>query len=197
MPDKDYKQSERTYEQFDRELDAVLAKFATVEPPSGLENRILAVMRSKRVRTSWHAWWQWSALALAAAVVVMVTFAWRTGKRPHSTTANHPEIKVSNGTTPGTQLALNNVLRTPARNSNARHHHHDAPLAAPKLNTFPSPQPPSEQEIILANYVAHYHRQAVLIARVTNEELKRDRIEVFGTPEKPSDEVADQQTTNR
>ncbi len=46
--------------------------------------------------------------------------------------------------------------------------------ASPKLDQFPSPQPLSEQEKILTNYVAQYPEHAVLIARARSEDLRRD-----------------------
>jgi hypothetical protein len=47
----------------------------------------------------------------------------------------------------------------------------------PKLDQFPSPQPLSEQEKILANYVARFHDEALLVARARSESLQRDREE--------------------
>jgi hypothetical protein len=51
----------------------------------------------------------------------------------------------------------------------------------PKLGQFPSPQPLSEQEKILQNYVAKYPEQAVLVARARSEELRRDQLEEMQT----------------
>jgi hypothetical protein len=48
---------------------------------------------------------------------------------------------------------------------------------SPKLDQFPSPQPLSEQEEILANYVGKYPEHAILIARARNEALQRDQLE--------------------
>ena len=49
--------------------------------------------------------------------------------------------------------------------------------ALPKLDQFPSPQPLSEQEKLLASYVAVYPKQAAVLARLRTEELERERIE--------------------
>jgi hypothetical protein len=51
------------------------------------------------------------------------------------------------------------------------------PKALPKLDQFPSPQPLSEQEKLLASYVAVYPKQAALLAKLRTEELERERIE--------------------
>jgi hypothetical protein len=55
--------------------------------------------------------------------------------------------------------------------------------AVPKLDQFPSPQPLTEEERILADYVRHFQDQAVQIARVANAEVQRDRMEVIGPPQ--------------
>jgi hypothetical protein len=49
--------------------------------------------------------------------------------------------------------------------------------ALPKLDQFPSPQPLSEQEKLLASYVAAYPKQAALLAKLRTAELERERIE--------------------
>ena len=46
---------------------------------------------------------------------------------------------------------------------------------SPKLDQFPSPQPLSEQEKILTNYVAQYPEHAVLIARATSSRYATSR----------------------
>ena len=48
--------------------------------------------------------------------------------------------------------------------------------SAPKLDEFPSPQPLSEQEKMLAEYVAEHHQQAALVARARMADLKEDWI---------------------
>jgi hypothetical protein len=47
----------------------------------------------------------------------------------------------------------------------------------PKLDQFPSPQPLSEQEKILAAYVAKYPEDALLLAQARAEALRRDALE--------------------
>jgi hypothetical protein len=49
--------------------------------------------------------------------------------------------------------------------------------AHPKLDQFPSPQPLSEQEKILASYVQEYPENAVLLARARTEALRKDQLE--------------------
>jgi hypothetical protein len=48
---------------------------------------------------------------------------------------------------------------------------------SPKLDQFPSPQPLSEQEKILASYVNQFPDHAALLAQARMEMLRRDREE--------------------
>jgi hypothetical protein len=54
--------------------------------------------------------------------------------------------------------------------------------ASPKLDQFPSPQPLSKQEKILANYVTEYPEHAALIAEARMEMLRRDQEEELPQP---------------
>jgi len=45
----------------------------------------------------------------------------------------------------------------------------------PKLDQFPSPHPLSEQEEMLACYVAQFNDEAVIVARVRTEAMRLDR----------------------
>jgi hypothetical protein len=213
MTKNNYKQTDMkyddTHDQLDDILNAALTKYAAVEPRIGLEDRVLANLRTESAQasnnTGWR-WWQWTTAATVAAGIVVVIFAWRLAQPSHPMIANRPSITTPARPEPGvkqpaTQIAQNrsgdsHSLR--AHPATERHLHSNSAVvaAAPKLDQFPSPQPLSEQEKILADYVAQFHAQAVLIARVNNEELKRDRVEVFGNSENP-DQVADQPTTNR
>jgi hypothetical protein len=189
----------------DRELDAALAKYAAVEPRAGLEERILANLHAARTQVPEHRWWYWGvAVALAAVLLVVVTLTWKSGRSTPPQIVQNPSPTQKGPRQSPPQVAANNehesVTSISARPRRSVHNPQAATVVAvaanPKLDVFPSPQPLSEQEQILADYVAQFHDQAVLIARVTSEELERDRIEVFGKSENP-DEVADQPTTNR
>jgi len=193
-------------DELDNFLDATLAKYAVVAPRIGLEERVLANLRSEMMRASTTAswrWWPWAAAGVAAGIYVVVLIAWRPGNPSHPAIAHRPSIATP-AIRPGTEEPVTEVAQGSADSPHVRaypasRHRNPIPAlasAGAKLDVFPSPLPLSEQEKILANYVAQFHDQAVFIARVTNEELKHDRIEVLGSSENP-DEVANQQTTNR
>jgi len=78
---------------------------------------------------------------------------------------------------PAPQIAS---TRRPALDSTAKpapHHSKPVAPAIPKLDQFPSPQPLSDQERILASYVMNYPEQAALVARARAEILRQDREE--------------------
>jgi hypothetical protein len=52
-----------------------------------------------------------------------------------------------------------------------------AVTAGPKLDVFPSPLPLTEQEKLLAGYIAEEPEHAVLLARAQAEDLRRDEEE--------------------
>jgi len=198
MADKDHNRDHAGWQpendELGRELDAALAKYAAVEPREGLEERVLASLRAERARVPDRAWWQWSVIAAVAAVlVVALALAWRSGKPSQPTVANHSSAPMQAPKEPATQIVSNgeeNGVRTSAPNpprTIAAHHSLPAVIASaqPKLDQFPSPQPLSEQERILKNYVAKYPEQAVLIARATNEALRRDQLEEIEMKMKP------------
>ncbi|MGA8213440.1 MAG: hypothetical protein WB799_07585 [Candidatus Sulfotelmatobacter sp.] len=169
-----------------RELDAALAKFAAVEPRTGLEERVLATLRAEQERTPISSRWRWPVVATLAAIVVSVSFVWRSEKLLRNTAA-HSAATMSLGRA-GTPVANNDgsgPLTSHAVSGKRLKSHaasNPAPVlaVAPKLDQFPSPQPLSEQEIILAHYVTNYPRHAALIAQARTEELRRDSAEEMG-----------------
>jgi hypothetical protein len=187
----------------DRELDAALAKCAAVEPRAGLEQRILANLRTAPAQSSTHASWRWTlAAAVAAVLVLAVALAWRSERPTPPVIANHPALETHPA--PETHVVSNapdHDVRplTPRPTNHADRPSHTLAAAEPKLDQFPSPQPLSDQEKILASYVAQFHAEAVLIARVANEETERDRMKLIGEPQTPTGSVdrGNQETTNR
>jgi hypothetical protein len=175
----------------DRELDMVLAKYASIEPRAGLEQRVLANLRAERQPVP--QLWSWRRTAVAAVLIVIVATAlsWRSGKPGPSTTVRRPPMTASsipqneqgsasagaekNGSRPSTVFDRPAVRRTqPAVVVSA------AAAVQPKLDQFPSPRPLSEQEQILVNYVARYPETAALIAQLRTEEREKEREEEAG-----------------
>jgi hypothetical protein len=196
------------HEQADCELDDALAKYARVAPRAGLEERILANLRAEQARVPNHAGWRWRvAIVLAAVVVAALVVGWRPGKSSRPLMVKRPPTSAPGPNEPQPRVAVNDgakQLHAAGQVSKlAATHRSPRPTVVatvnPKLDQFPSPQPLSEQEEILASYVAQFHEQAVLIARVANEELQRDRAELIDKAQGPSGSAGrgDQETTNR
>lgn len=161
----------------DRQLDALLAKFADAEPRRGLEDRILANLRAEQANAHRRPRWRWVVAAVAAVVLVIAGESWRTA-------ASHAPVITQRAPAiaPGVELPAQQVA------SSRRTHSYSTPKSVrlqsrsstpvnPKLDQFPSPQPLSEQEKILASYVEANPQHAVLLARARAEEFHRDQIE--------------------
>ncbi len=152
----------------DRELDAALAKFATVEPRAGLEERILASLSAQQVPSA-QAWWRWPALVVSAAVMLVaaVSLVWRSAK-PAPDAANHQPPTAVHSDKHAANDATSYPVAAAATKKPARHsiHHPQAAVAsAPRLEQFPSPRPLSEEETLLLHYVQRFPQEALMIAK--------------------------------
>lgn len=176
----------RSYDAFDRELDGALAQHATVEPRAGLEQRVLTNLQAEREKIASRSWWRWPltvALAAAVMIAVGVSLMWRSAKTSPAVSVVRPPTSVESGGQDGPILAgeVRNpppLISSARRNQTNRDRRRQPTVAAgPKLEQFPSPQPMSEQEKILASYIAQYPEHAALIAEARSEALKKDRRE--------------------
>jgi hypothetical protein len=161
----------------DKQLDAALAKYSSVEPRAGLEQRILANLKAQEVPRSHLSWWRW-AIPLAGAFLVISFFIWKVQR-------HRPEQVVGRPTTAGQQVkvATNSTVqvadhpragKTPIRTKRHKPTAISVAPTAPKLEQFPSPRPLTEQEKLLAEYVSQFHEEAVLVARARAEIRRKD-----------------------
>jgi hypothetical protein len=188
----------------DRELDAALAKFAAVEARAGLEERVLANLRAEGRHAAQRSWWQWPTVAaLAMVIVAAISLAWRSSKPERHITTQRPPATAQTDEHAGMQVTNNRERLSiqPHDAGSARqlkpqavNYPATAIAAAPKLDQFPSPQPLSEQEKMLADYVAEHHQQAILVARARMAELKKDLAEEM---EAPSNRLTSDQFVNQ
>jgi hypothetical protein len=175
----------------DRELDVALSRLAAAEPRAGLEDRILANLRIEQQRAAEPSRWRWPILAALAATIALTAFvAWRSRKPVQNLAAQHPQVKTQTDAHNRSPLAgdgqhvSTRIHELSGRRPKSRAFSHPATVAghSPKLDQFPSPQPLSEQETILAHYITNYPEHAALIAQARTDELRRDSAEETGEP---------------
>lgn len=159
----------------DRTLDAALSKYASVEPRGGLEERILANLRVASTRGAQRAWWNWGFAVLAAAFLIVAAVVWQWNK------ASQPPIVVHRPPANAAPIAPRMANRDISPPPQKRGHKTISPrlqpeiaAASPKLDVFPSPLPLSEQEKILASYVAGYPEHAALVAEARMDALRQE-----------------------
>jgi hypothetical protein len=172
----------------ERLLDAHLKRYGQIEPRVGLEARVLANVQDHAQPE--HQFWRsqsWARLAAIAAIVVAISVVfWLTrspfpaGTAPVASTAretsapgarNLAELAASEATE--TPLSGVKYPRNPARSAVIA----KSDPTPPRLEQFPSPQPLSEQERILAGYVAEFRREAVLVAEAQTRLERQDALE--------------------
>ena len=186
--------------ELDPALDAALANYTAAEPRAGLEARVLANLRAQPERAPHRSWWNWRAAgAVATVVVVALAFAWNSGRPSHpAVTANHVSPPAQSPMKEEKQAVSNLSSKQvrPRQPSTAVNARVKAVAAAnPKLDQFPSPQPLSEQEKLLQNYVAQYPEHAVLVARALTRAIPPDQLKgVTAFPS--SDEAPDSPDQN-
>ena len=179
MPEQEHNPSgPRQDADFDRMVDAALAQYAAVEPRMGLEERILANLRTQPASAEARGWWQWSVAAAALVIItVVIGLAWRANRSRQPVIANYPRITLEPQVVPEKQIAHRSRKRVLRHERMPHFEPQQVATTNPKLDQFPSPQPLNDQEKLLLDYVGRYHEQAVLVARAREEQLQRDRAE--------------------
>lgn len=180
MAERDHKN--QPADDLDRMLDAELAKYAVVEPRAGLEERILAHLHAQPA-TEARPWWRWGfALALAVALIA-AGLAWRSSKsrpvivqQPSGTVPAKDSMAVQNA---GANAEPAQIQKQPKLQAVVHEGNRAIEKLAvtPKREQFPSPQPLSDQEKLLASYVAEYPERAAFIARERAELAQREHEE--------------------
>jgi hypothetical protein len=165
----------------DQWLDGALKQYGDAKPRTGLEGRVLANLRAERDHQTAPRNW-WPALAAVAAIVVAgaAIFSLRTHNFAKRIVVAKHEVRAvtdaSGLTTSGQKpvVATAAAARSRALARTSRLVHVVETTSEPRLAQFPSARPLSEQEVILANYVAHYQDKAVLLARAQAKLRERE-----------------------
>lgn len=150
----------------DEMLDAALAEYGAVEPLHGLEERVLGRLRGAEAQ---RRWWIWGAVATAvAAVTIAAVLLGRPAERSApAVVAKQPAVTAPKPAQPGAPVAPQpTVARAPARHAAVDAQMARAPQlgtpALPKRDVFPTPGPPTSEELLLARYVRVTPRDIVL-----------------------------------
>lgn len=195
-------QHEISGEGLDRLLDAALAKYADANPRTGLEERILASLQSEQANEATASWWKWGLVAALAAVAVLaIAVSLRFGKAGHPVIANHPTLSMPDS------LRVPVIPDVQPRDRESTAHirqvrrsvrHLPAPATVvtdgPKLDQFPSPQPLSEEERALVQYVRSFPKDAKVIAQAQEEfDLEAQRQMNDGALQSPASDSIQQE----
>lgn len=157
-------------ERLERMLDAALAEYGAAEPLAGLEERVLGRLGDENPA---RPWWMWGAVAAAAAVMlVALLLMLRSEPRSAPVVSKNPPGAVPAPAPvpqPTPQLA-----KAPKAQPRPRVVYTVA-QDLPKRDVFPTPEPPSEQELLLAKYLRRTPREEVLtMATRPQMELPKD-----------------------
>lgn len=178
------------------ELDAVLARYAAVEPRDGLEERVLANLRMQNMRAPQSEWLRW--VAAGFAVVVLAGLAIWVGEVSGLMTAKpivfqHEAANLgasgspaaANASVSGVRMQVNSQRELTTNSvKRSRPQHVPPPMrveVTPKLAQFPAPEPLSDAEKLLSRYVDEDPREAALIAEAQGIELRREKNLMNGT----------------
>ncbi|HTT19883.1 MAG TPA: hypothetical protein VMG82_13105 [Candidatus Sulfotelmatobacter sp.] len=159
-------------------IDAALAKYASVEPREGMEERILANLSCAKTSIGIRTWRNWRVAALIAAVLIVASsLLWQEKKAPHPPIVVH---RPTPGEAPRAAYAANRnagpppQTKLPQRRTNRLRAQREIVAPVPKLAVFPSPLPLSEQEQILASYIAQYPEHAALVAEARMDAIRHE-----------------------
>lgn len=153
-------------------LDAALKKYGDSEPRPGLENRLLAVLRTEQQTRPRRDWMAWPAVASLAAALIVIAGLFQTTKQ-----GEVPAIR----STPAAPLISRATSVPVTQPGSTRTGRQNEKRRLPRPEQFPSPQPLSEQERLLASYVEKFPRQATLVAQVQTAALQEEERELAKT----------------
>jgi hypothetical protein len=172
---------------FERQLETALTKYAAVEPRPGLEQRVLANLRADREHGLEPAWWTWPVAVLAGlAGAILCAVALRHGAKTKQF-ARVPTMEARSERAPvvsGTEAYKGN-LKSQISDFKERQKHGtkirvERTLAddLPKLEQFPAPEPLTEQEKSLIRFAQEDAVDAALVAEARAEQLQQQRDEM-------------------
>jgi hypothetical protein len=163
---------------FERELDAALAKYGAAEPRAGLEQRVLANLRTERASDVRRSWLRPAGALATAVVIAAILLGWRVHSRTNVTAVPVAAQQAARPSEAGKVTdAVNGrgerlIARRTTKRGTVRREAESAAL--PRLDQFPAPEPLSEQEKLLIRFVTDDPREAALVAQATAEEMQQE-----------------------
>lgn len=163
----------------ERTLNAAIAKYAAIEPRAGLEDRILTNLLSQvdQPAVSWLRPIAWESIAvalLAIGMVAAISILLPSVHRQPIVEVQHPPAVRRHADVPIDTQPTAKPAPLAKETMRKQFHPVAASIAAPHMETFPSPQPLSQQERILERYVNNYPADAALVAEARTEALRRN-----------------------
>lgn len=182
----------------DQWLETGLGQYGKVEPRPGLEGRVLANLEAhRRLQAEEHWNWRPSLAALASLALLGAAIFLIRGRESSRPARAEQSVAAARQqpAAPAVMKATENAVRPESarRGSVPRAHvPTETPLETgedgPRLTQFPSPQPLSPQEQMLARFVQRRPREARLLAQAQTELLRQDLLEFekqHAAPERP------------
>jgi hypothetical protein len=153
----------------DEWLARALQERGAGEPRPGLENRILASLKAERERVPVRTW-AWRPLWVSVAAILLIGVIGSLRRTPERAA---PISVVSVGGGPAVSKLQGSSVAVAVQKPRV----HLIRRSIPRREQFPSPQPLSEQEEILARYIQQFPREAVLVAQAQTLLSKQEMIE--------------------
>ena len=150
------------HDEQDQMLDDALAEYREAEPLAGLEDRVLQRLKSQ-AESARQPWWQWSAIAAAAAVLAIAAWIGFGGRARHEVAPSPVVQKQAFPAAPHPQTPQRAVAEEQiAKVNRPRSSRASAPVqvestaVAPMSKHFPLPAPlKPEERMLLALAQSH------------------------------------------
>ena len=171
-------------------LETSLKQYGEAEPRPGLENRVLATLRAEREQTNTSSWRWWPAVVAVGAILAIAAgvFLARSNRYhiqpPIAKELIAPvEVRQTDATPASKRHIIQAANQKPHAGAPRRGLQTIPESTPPRLEQFPSPEPLSEQEKILARYVRQFPREADLTAKVQTELARQEMLAEQSPPE--------------
>jgi hypothetical protein len=166
----------------DRWLDEGLKQYAQVMSREGLENRILANLRTQPHTSVYY--WRWMPVLAGMIVIASLAIVWPKQAQPVIKTAEVLPQPV-HVITPVPRIAQKNRSNSPPHVA-VKSAQASTNVVAPKLDQFPSPRPLSQQEELLLAYVRQVPKEELKLTMRTDIQVEPLSVKNLDIPPLPN-----------